>query len=485
MTRPAKVGEILSPEELAACRAYFIIASNNVFDTGLAEPACFRIWLRLLLRAHPTLFGLARTEPSAIVDHEKTRALPSVTPSSTASTTTSVSHSGSPDVTHPSTVPAPERSDIAPPRASTSVALSSASNTAAATPSTTEPPPSKPPTCVAPSHSAKVRTDSQNAAPPASKSPTVPPNAPGGTSATSPSVVTPTQPNPKKSTSAAVLQHPRAAPTTGQIANQPSPVPKPATSSIANPASKPQVSSTTSTTTGDIASQSAPTNIVTQTAARPGLVTRAAGTTSTVAPASGHCVHTTVAPLLHPVALPAVDQQTSIKASAPSALSVSQPSVPMSISETTLRTAVQQRYPALPGLPASLQVRLGSIYEARGEPTHDVYKGFYDILYNFFVKNGGLHRLAAQLSQAPAGSQTGQSGTTPQAEDSNKRKRDDANSRDHSTDEEYRGRNNTSHGSNGGFGEQRSGCGQSTRPKRRKRRRDRYVDYYDDRDDYW
>ncbi|CEL58795.1 hypothetical protein RSOLAG1IB_12196 [Rhizoctonia solani AG-1 IB] len=87
MSGSVSVNEILTPEELAACRAYFISTSKDLPER-LAEPSCFRFWARLVsltLRQNKaansdTTPGEAATRtPGSILSSSDT-ILPSVAP---------------------------------------------------------------------------------------------------------------------------------------------------------------------------------------------------------------------------------------------------------------------------------------------------------------------------------------------------------------------------------------------------------------------
>ncbi|CEL54996.1 hypothetical protein RSOLAG1IB_11808 [Rhizoctonia solani AG-1 IB] len=87
MSGSVSVNEILTPEELAACRAYFISTSKDLPER-LAEPSCFRFWARLVsltLRQNKadgsdTIPGEAGTRNSASIPSPSDTILPSVAP---------------------------------------------------------------------------------------------------------------------------------------------------------------------------------------------------------------------------------------------------------------------------------------------------------------------------------------------------------------------------------------------------------------------
>ncbi|KAL5640399.1 hypothetical protein ACGC1H_007600 [Rhizoctonia solani] len=433
MGRLARVNDILNSEELAACRAYYshIICSNNVSD-DMVEPACFRVWLRLIVR---TLEAEPFTsEKAAEVSSSLTRSS-TATVSITAPTARPESFR-SPVTTPPSTTPFAEAPIVETAGASANVAPGSASGISVPTPptepSTTknttdlETPAPKPPTTVAPTQPAEAPTKSQNIAPPSAKA-TTRASSPAieSISTSRPSAVAPNQSNAENRQSPVVAQQ-IPAPTIVP-ANRSGSMPKSTTSTADNSSSAATAQvTTTSSTVNNVALQSAPAQTVAQTAARPTLslppVIPAFGTSSMVAPTSRYPSRTTTASVVsHPVASPAVSQHPSVKAST---------AIIPSVQESTLR-APHLEHSALPGLPPSTQVALASRYEAQGEPKILVYKCFYEALLRFHAQHRNCSLRSSPSSQptcqTPTVSQKGEDKTDPPAETSNKRQYDDAN----------------------------------------------------------
>ncbi|KAH7338984.1 hypothetical protein B0J17DRAFT_659382 [Rhizoctonia solani] len=491
MNASVNINEILSPEELAACQAYFITTSNNALD-DLAEPPCFRIWFRLVL------LSLRRADPPKSTDCQcgvTTQALPSP-PSSIATlpSASSIILRGSPGPSvgaPPAAVLPSEASATDPPRSSVKPAPSTTLSSPVSSPPAklptinraTKPFASKP--LISPISANPTKP--QIVAPPPSKSAAPAPltthnNTLASTS--KPSIAISGQPRPRKSTSPIVKR--QTSNSVGfQTAKRSSPIPASAIT-----AKRPSVSGSRASagpSAGATASNAAvqsTTRSTVQSAAQPKLppTTPLAGKPSAIVPTNGNPSRTsTPSAVSRPSASSPPSQSPSTKQSVPIAPSrMGQPrsnSLPCALAPT-LKPLASQSKVSINAPSTSRMAELERKFEALGDPKFPCTR-----------HSSSTSHPAPQTTTTP---QRGDAKMDLPIKTSNKRKHEDVDSYKspgECSDEESKfrssnGRSNNERdreSSHGGLRESQVGRNYYNEPSKR-HRRDRYGDYYDGSD---